>query len=117
PLPRFLGAQVRRQRMLADGPPDEISRRIPYPDNDHGEQQQNRPLGPRAVQPDRKGERKRNENKSAGTNPCRRKCFHQWPPGEERKRCNSENEQKEGPLDRRHPSGKPTSIPVESYPP
>src|SRR6266704_1610429 len=78
-LPRFLWAQVRRQRMFPDRSPDEISCRITHPDDDHGEEQERRPLASRAVNLDGKRQGKCDENEPAAANSCRRKRFDHGP--------------------------------------
>ena len=107
PLPRFLGTQMRRQRMLPDRPPDEIRRRISHPDNHHRKQQQQWPLRPRRVQPNRVGKRKRHQHKTAGANSCGWQCFYERAPGKEGKRGDTQHEQEERPFEPGSGIGKP----------
>ena len=80
--------------MFADGAAGEVGDRIGGPDNGEGEEEKTGTLLWKAVKTDGEGERKGNEEKSAGGDACGGKSFNERAAGEESEGGEAEDEEK-----------------------
>src|SRR6266702_4191415 len=95
------------QEVLANGSSDKIRRGISHPDNDHGEEEQKRPIASSPMKPDGKRQWKRDQNEAAGAHSRTRQRFHERASCPKRKRGDTEHEEKEHRFQRGKSVGQP----------
>jgi len=74
-FPRFLGAEMWREKMFADGASCKVRDRVASPDNHEHEEEQARAFPAERVQANGVGERKSYQQQAAGADTCRGQSF------------------------------------------